>query len=164
MFVVVKIHHHLHFTTSITLLDVELHVVNHALSITLRVSCGLPKPSSNFSISRRVPRDCGTVVGTTAWIFRLRMAHASSSVATWVVRSCSPTTSMLPLRVSCLPVLSCRPAGGHRAVRWIMRPPRPSAREQGKCTGEALAPLATRGTNFKRITRLPLRADGHATS
>ena len=53
-----QIHRGLHYTTSITLLKFELHLVNHELSITLRVSRGLPKPSSNFSISRRVQHDC----------------------------------------------------------------------------------------------------------
>jgi hypothetical protein len=56
---VAQIHRGLRFTMSIGLLNFELHAGNHALSITLPASYGLPKPSGNFSVSRSVPHDRG---------------------------------------------------------------------------------------------------------
>jgi len=43
---------------SIAPLDSELHAGNHGLAIMLRTSGGLPKPRSNFSISRSFSDDC----------------------------------------------------------------------------------------------------------
>jgi hypothetical protein len=61
-----QIHRGLRLTMSIGLLNFELHAGNHALSITLRASYGLPKPGSNFSTSRSVPDNRGLT--TAAWI------------------------------------------------------------------------------------------------
>ena len=74
-FDVAQIHRGLHHTMSIALLNFELHAGNHALSIALRASCGLPKPSSNFSISRSCPERSRAVDTAAAWIAAARRGH-----------------------------------------------------------------------------------------